>query len=74
MHQVSESDLRHHISFVLKQVSKTTLRNLNGSSQARTAAIDAITARLMERMAEWEIMVPEPGPGPRSPPNWKGES
>lgn len=74
MQQITESDLRFILKFELGRLSVTTFKNAaSGHQDTRARALETMADRLMKRMADWEILVPDPSGPLGSPPNWKGE-
>ncbi|MEO7688774.1 MAG: hypothetical protein ABIS51_05765 [Sphingomonas sp.] len=59
MRQIEAAELRHIISFEIKQLGKSTLKDLASHGDTRSRAIALVTDRIIYRMCRWEIIVPD---------------
>lgn len=61
MRQIPANELRSVIRFELQRLSKATYRDMGSGHQGtRDRALDTAVDRILARMRDWEIIVPDP--------------
>lgn len=62
MRQISDVDLRFILKFELSQAPQSIRKGLSsGDQQIKDHSARSLVDRMVKRMADWEILVPEPG-------------